>query len=321
MKTKVLVGLLSDSRIHSGESLAQRLGISRTAVWKQIRRAMDQGYQIETIRGKGYRLTESVDLLDCDEIRSGLPDSIVDRLCLSVVDEVDSTNAAVIRTKPAMGMIPVCIADSQTAGRGRRGRSWQSPAGKNLYLSLGLDFSGGFSALDGLSLVFGVALAESLEGLGLDGVQLKWPNDVYLNDSKLAGILIELQGELEEGRVQLVAGIGLNVHMTEAPEVDQAWTSLAKAAPERHWSRNDVAVAIISSVMAACEEFDEAGFSAFRDRWQQRDLFANRQLTASQGETAGTGRGIDDDGSYLIEQSGGKIVAVRAGEISLRVSS
>ncbi|MDX1757879.1 MAG: biotin--[acetyl-CoA-carboxylase] ligase [Marinobacter sp.] len=321
MKTKILVGLLADGRIHSGESLAQQLGISRTAVWKQIRRAIDRGFNIETIRGKGYRLADTVDLLDGGAIRRRLSERLAQRVSLTVLDKVDSTNAAVMRTEASDRTIPVCIADSQSAGRGRRGRAWQSPAGQNLYMSLGLEFAGGFSALDGLSLVFGVALAEALEKVGLVGVSLKWPNDVFLNGCKLAGILIELQGELEEGRVQVVAGIGLNVHMTEAPAVEQAWTSLAKAAPDREWSRNELAGEIIASVVAACDQFGEEGFEAFRQRWQRRDLFANRSLTAGQGEVAGIGRGIDADGSYLVERASGAIEAVRAGELSLRVSS
>ncbi|MDC0663253.1 biotin--[acetyl-CoA-carboxylase] ligase [Marinobacter sp. SS21] len=321
MKTKILVGLLSDGGIHSGESLAHQLGVSRTAVWKQIRRAIDQGVRIETIRGKGYRLAESVDLLDGRAILAGLAERGGDRLSLSVFDSIDSTNAAVMRAEQRPGIVPICIADSQSAGRGRRGRAWQSPAGQNLYLSLGLEFGGGFSALDGLSLVFGVALAEALEHLGLADVQLKWPNDVFLDGRKLAGILVELQGELEEGRIQVVAGIGLNVHMAEAPEVDQAWTSLAKEAPERSWSRNEVAAAVIASVLAACEEFSSRGFSAFRERWQRRDLFFGRSLSSSQGQLAGLGRGLDADGSYLIELADGAVTAVRAGEISLRAAS
>jgi len=324
MKTKILVGLLSDGGIHSGESLALQLGVSRTAVWKQIRRAIDQGVRIETIRGKGYRLAEAVDLLDGRAILAQLAKTEVgpdlERLSLSVFDSIDSTNAAVMRAESGPGTVPICIADSQSAGRGRRGRAWQSPPGQNLYLSLGLEFGGGFSALDGLSLVFGVALAEALEGLGLDDVQLKWPNDVFHDGRKLAGILVELQGELEEGRIQVVAGVGLNVHMVEAPDVDQAWTSLAKAEPERSWSRNKVAATVIASVLNACREFSHSGFEAFRDRWQRRDLFFGRPLSSAQGQLIGVGQGIDSDGSYLIESDAGVVTAVRAGEISLRAA-
>jgi BirA family biotin operon repressor/biotin-[acetyl-CoA-carboxylase] ligase len=322
MKSRVLIGLLADGQIHSGESLAASLGISRTAIWKQIRRAMDDGVRIETIRGKGYRLLTDIDLLDESRIMQGLDATRRSGIELSVLDEVDSTNAEIVRRRreSGTGRIPVCIADCQTAGRGRRGRPWQSPSGQNLYLSLGLTFQGSFAMLDGLSLVLGVAVAEALEQQGVPDVGLKWPNDIFVGGSKLAGILVELQGELEEGVVQVVAGIGLNVHMKDGTDVDQSWSSLAMAAPERNWCRSDLAASVINKVLGAVDEFAEKGFGRFAERWQSRDIFSGKALVATQGELTGTGHGIDDSGNYLIVD-GGEVVRVRAGEISLRVQS
>lgn len=322
MKSRALLGLLADGQVHSGESLAASLGISRTAIWKQIRRAMDEGIRIETIRGKGYRLLTDMDLLDQSQILQGLGEPNRSAIELTVLDEVDSTNAEIVRRRgeSGAGRIPVCIADCQTAGRGRRGRQWQSPRGQNLYLSLGLTFRGSFAMLDGLSLVLGVAVAEALEQQGVPEVGLKWPNDIFLGGSKLSGILVELQGELEEGVVQVVAGIGMNVHMTDAAGVDQAWNSLARALPERRWCRNELAASVIESVLGAVDEFAGEGFGGFRERWQSRDIFSGKALVASQGELSGTGRGIDDSGNYLIAD-GEALVKVRAGEISLRVQS
>ncbi|MDL0433768.1 biotin--[acetyl-CoA-carboxylase] ligase [Marinobacter sp. TBZ242] len=322
MKSRALLGLLADGQVHSGESLASSLGISRTAIWKQIRRAMDEGVHIETIRGKGYRLLTDMDLLDAGRIMHGLDAHRRSVIDLIVLDEVDSTNAEIVRRRreSGIGCIPVCIADCQTAGRGRRGRQWQSPWGQNLYLSLGLTFRGSFAMLDGLSLVLGVAVAEALEQQGVPDVGLKWPNDIFLGGSKLSGILVELQGELEEGVVQVVAGIGLNVHMKDGAGVDQSWSSLAMAVPERRWCRSDLAASVTSSVLDAVDEFAEQGFGGFRARWQNRDIFTGKPLVASQGELAGTGRGIDDSGNYLIA-TGEELVKVRAGEISLRVQS
>lgn len=320
MKTNVLIGLLADGQVHSGESLASCLGISRTAVWKQIKRASERGFSIETIRGKGYRLITPVDLLSADTILASLDASRRQQVELRVLDEVDSTNAEIIRHRPATGArVPVCLADSQTAGRGRRGREWLSPKGKNLYISFGLTCRGGFALLDGLSLVFGVAVAEALERAGLGGVRLKWPNDIVVEGSKLAGILVELQGELQEGVVQVVAGIGLNVHMTEATGVDQAWTSLTKTKPDVDWQRNRLAAELIESVLAVTERFAADGFAPFRSRWQDRDLFLDQSLVTTAGDWSGVGRGIDSAGNYLIETGDG-IRTVRAGEISLRVS-
>ncbi|WP_166263148.1 bifunctional biotin--[acetyl-CoA-carboxylase] ligase/biotin operon repressor BirA [Marinobacter caseinilyticus] len=322
MKTKALIQLLSDGSTHSGESLATELGVSRTAVWKQVKRAESKGYRIQTIRGKGYRLCDSVDLLDESAVLSLLPPQSRALVTLHVMDSVDSTNAEVIRQcaqEPA-GVV-VCLADTQTAGRGRRGRVWQSPPGENLYLSMGLTLPGGFAALEGLSLVIGVALTDALESMGVSGLALKWPNDLLLEGHKLAGILIELQGELE-GAAQIVAGIGLNVHMTTAPAVDQAWTSLALASPEGavKWERNRIAATLIAAILDAVDTFSNRGFVAFRERWQRRDYFQGRSLMASQGEHQGIGRGIDEAGHYRIETQNG-LTTVRAGEISLRVSA
>lgn len=322
MKANLVIGLLADGQVHSGESLANQLAVSRTAVWKQVRKAMEQGYRIETIRGKGYRMLTRVDLLSRNAVLERLDSNLRQRVDLSVLDEVDSTNAEVIRRQAEIspGTIPVCIADCQTAGRGRRGRPWRSPRGENIYISFGLTFPGGFAMLDGLSLVFGVAIAEALEVAGAQDIGLKWPNDLYCSGRKLGGILVELQGELEEGVVRVIVGVGLNVHMTAAPDVDQPWTSLARELEGQDWQRNALASALVTSVVGAADEFSASGFSPFRERWQGRDIFSGRQLAAKQGEVAGTGRGIDDQGNYLIESTDG-VEAVRAGEISLRVAA
>ncbi|WP_138438241.1 biotin--[acetyl-CoA-carboxylase] ligase [Marinobacter alexandrii] len=319
MKSKALINLLSDGDVHSGESLAGQLGVSRTAVWKQVRRAMDEGVKIETIRGRGYQLLSSVDLLDREAIFAGVDDEYRSSLSLVVLDEVDSTNAEVLRqvADGATG-VPVVIADCQTAGRGRRGRVWSSPRGQNLYLSIGLTFHGGFSVLDGLSLVLGVAVANALETLGASDIGLKWPNDIFLTTGKLGGILIELQGELQEGVVQVIAGIGINVHMAEAEEVDQPWSSLGNANPGIDWSRNAIASNIITAVLDAVHVFSENGFRDFHGPWQRRDIFAGKPLEARNGELHGTGEGIDETGNYLLRTEEG-VVPVRAGEISLRV--
>ena len=318
--SNTLLNLLADGKLHSGEALAERLGISRTAVWKQVGRALESGYPIETVRGKGYRLKGGLDLLSETRIRDALPTGLERRMQLLVLDETDSTNAEVSRSvhRWSDDRIPVCVADMQKAGRGRRGRRWHSPRGENLYLSLGLSFEGGFAILDGLSLVFGVAVADALEELGVQNVGLKWPNDIFIDDAKLGGILIELRGELEEGSVQVIAGIGMNVHMTEAEDVDQRWTSLARLGGR--WERNLLVAAILRRVLASVEKFQAVGFSVFRAAWQERDIFSGRPLLANHGEVHGIGRGIDASGHYLLERPDGTLYPVRAGEVSLRVA-
>lgn len=322
MKFKALITLLSDGQVHSGESLARQLGVSRTAIWKQVRRAMDGGLKITTIRGRGYQLISVVDLLDPEKIASQFDASLASRVTLRVLDEVDSTNAEVLRqVSSGCNKLPIIIADCQTAGRGRRGRDWRSPRGENLYLSIGLTFNGGFSVLDGLSLVLGVAVAEALEKLGAPDIGLKWPNDIFLSSGKLGGILVELQGELQEGLVRVVAGIGVNVHMSKAEDVDQPWSSLAKACPNTNWTRNQIAGTIINEVVGAADVFSSRGFDGFVGRWQQRDVYYDRLVQAQGGQVKGTGCGIDSNGNYLLRTPQGDTIPVRAGEISLRAVS
>lgn len=318
MKSNTLLSLLSDRDVHSGESLAQQLGVSRTAVWKQVRKAIREGTDIRTIRGRGYQLVSRLDLLESAAIWAELNADSKARVDLTVLDEVDSTNAEVARRMTASSS-PVVLADRQVSGRGRRGRNWASPRGQNLYLSLGLTIRGGFSALDGLSLALGVAVADAIMESGIRDIGLKWPNDLFAEKKKFGGVLVEIQGELQEGCVQVIVGIGLNVHMSEAEGVDQPWTSLGLRWPAENWVRNQLAGRVINHVLIAVDEFEVGGFGRFRDRWQQRDVFKGMPLVVRGGEMTGIGAGIDENGNYLLETAEG-VVPVRAGDISLRIS-
>jgi BirA family biotin operon repressor/biotin-[acetyl-CoA-carboxylase] ligase len=321
MKTKVLITRLNDGKIHSGQSLAIEFGVSRTAIWKFVRKALKEGFNIQTVRGRGYQLTSFVDFLDQEAIAKNLKSASSRPLMLSVVDEIDSTNAEVMRMLVrGECATPVVTAETQTAGRGRRGQPWTSPAGENIYLSVGLSLSGGFSAVDGLSLVLGVAVAEALERLGASPIGLKWPNDIFIDGVKVGGILVELQGELQEGVVHAIVGLGLNVHMTEAPDIDQPWTSLALARTQQTWNRSALVSSLTASIVDASEKFQQVGFAGFRDSWQSRDEFFNRELMARDGERQGIGQGVDSSGNYVLRTDKGEF-SVRSGEISLRAAS
>jgi BirA family biotin operon repressor/biotin-[acetyl-CoA-carboxylase] ligase len=320
MKPNTLLDLLGDHRVHSGESLAQQLGVSRTAVWKQIRKVVAEGIEVKTIRGQGYQLVTALDLLDQRKIVENLAKENAERVELVVLKEVGSTNAEVARKLLAPGSaMPVVLADAQTEGRGRRGRNWSSPKGQNLYMSMGLTLRGGFEGLSGLSLVLGVAVVRALNALGVTGAGLKWPNDLYAGGKKFGGILVEIQGELQEGQVQVIAGLGINVHMTEATDVDQPWTSLARYWPDHAWVRNELAATVINEVAAVMEQFENGGFSAFRDEWQGHDIFLGQPLSAKDGTLSGIGAGVDVGGNYQLDTATGR-VSVMAGDISLRVS-
>jgi len=321
MKTKVLITRLNDGAIHSGQSLAAEFGVSRTAIWKLVRRALQEGFDIQTVRGRGYQLKSLVDFLDWEIIAKNVESASSRPLALTVIDEIDSTNAEVMRilARGELAM-PVVTAETQTAGRGRRGQLWSSPAGENIYLSMGLSLSGGFASVDGLSLVLGVAVAEALERLGAAPVGLKWPNDIFIDGVKVGGILVELQGELQEGVVHAIVGVGLNVHMTEATNIDQSWTSLTLARPQLAWNRSVLVSSLITSIIDASDKFQRVGFAGFRDSWQSRDEFFNRELMARDGERQGIGRGIDVSGNYVLHTDEGDL-SVRSGEISLRAAS
>ncbi|SFR87549.1 BirA family transcriptional regulator, biotin operon repressor / biotin-[acetyl-CoA-carboxylase] ligase [Marinobacter daqiaonensis] len=321
MNTKPLLSLLADGQVHSGESLADTLGISRTAIWKQVKKLQEGGVQVSTIRGRGYQLGKPMDLLSDEGILSALNKASGEYVSLRVYDSIDSTNNDISRRwqDDETGIL-VSIADAQEQGRGRRGRPWQSPVGQNLYMSLGLNVTRSFTELDGLSLVAGVALQRALEGEGLEGGLLKWPNDILVGGRKLAGILIELQGELE-GSVRVIIGIGINVHMAEAPSVDQPWTSLQLANPGVSWKRNRIAASVIGQLIPAVRKFQAEGFGPFRESWNRSDTFAGRQLTATSGELSGEGCGVDTHGNYVLKTADGRFEKVHAGEISLRVSS
>ncbi|WP_148861582.1 bifunctional biotin--[acetyl-CoA-carboxylase] ligase/biotin operon repressor BirA [Marinobacter fonticola] len=318
MKDNALLSLLSDGEWHSGEDLARSLGVSRTAVWKHLNRVMGQGVRVERVRGKGYRLVETIDLLDKEIIIAGLPSLMSKRLSIDVFDAVDSTNAYLMQQSDDSGRsVRICIADRQTEGRGRRGRAWSSPAGENIYLSMALRLAGGFAALEGLSLVVGVALLRALERLGLKGAALKWPNDVLVDARKLAGILIELKGELE-GAARVVIGIGLNVHMSDRDkQVDQPWVSLDQASPDAGWKRNDIVAAVIAETLGALEVFEQEGFAAYRDEWQRHDALLGIAIRTEPDGDEGVGAGIDQAGAYLLKTAKGQKV-LRAGEISIR---
>lgn len=318
MSQNTLLRLLADGAIHSGESLARELEVSRTAIWKQVQKLHSEGLVVRRIRGKGYQLAESIDLLDGEEILQALSENQRSRVRLDVRSSTVSTNSDIqARWQQGETGLLVTIADSQSGGRGRQGRQWISPPGQNLYISFGFSIARGFSGLDGLSLVAGLALVRALEDCGAQGLGLKWPNDVLVSGKKLAGVLIELQGELE-GSVRVVIGIGTNVHMDAAEGIGQPWISLDKACPDIEWRRNLVAATLIRRLADAVALFEKEGFAVFRDEWQARDVFQGRDVDAINGGFSGAALGIDEKGNYRVQTPQGER-GVSAGEISLRV--
>lgn len=320
-RAQLIARMLADGAVHSGEQLSQRLGVSRSAVWKQVRRLESLGLEVLSVPGRGYRLAAPLDLLDETRIRDLLSMESRRRLrALTVLDEVDSTNTWLMQH--ALEFPAVCLAERQTAGRGRRGRSWVSPYTANIYLSLGWQFEDlppGFTAL---AMVAGVAAVRALRLLGVNGVGIKWPNDLYASGKKLAGILVDLQGE-SPAQVRAVIGVGVNVRMpaVAATSIDQAWTDLATHTAGRIPARNALAAVLIEALLPALDEFSLNGFSVFAEEWGALDLVAGKAVELHQhtGIVSGIAAGVDIDGALLLRTQAGMRRFV-SGDLSMRLA-
>lgn len=261
--------------------------------------------------------------LEKNRILGGLPPSARETLgSLTVLDEVDSTNRFLMQgeTFAAPGT-HVCVAEVQTAGRGRRDRGWVSPFGANLYLSVMRALDAAPQALQGLSLATGVAVARALRSVGAEAIALKWPNDILLGGRKLGGILLEATGSAA-GSSRVVTGVGINVEMpAEAgANIDQPWTDLASH--DLHPGRNRLASCVLAEVLAAQTQFGVAGFDGFRRDWEALDALRDREVELDSGSSRRTGvaRGVDATGALVLEIDG-RCETVLAGDVSLRLTA
>ena len=311
-----LLALLADGQFHSGEELGDALGVSRAAVWKQLKKLEDLDVPFSSVKGKGYRLHDAIELLDESQIRS----CISQRLdILELLLDVDSTNTYLFnRASDHMGKRYAVMAEKQHHGRGRRGRQWVSPFGRNIYLSLLVSFSGGMSALEGLSLTTAIAVERALRRLNIDGVGLKWPNDIYAEGRKLAGILLEVTGEYNS-HCQVVIGIGLNLSMSEseAKDIDQPWVDLRSLNP--NLSRNEVAGVLLDELLTCIDTFQKEGFAPLQEYWSERDIYHESEVSvvSPSQEITGVVKGVNRKGELLLKTSRGMEV-ISAGELSVR---
>ena len=308
-----LISILADAEFHSGEQLGERLGMSRAAINKHIQTLRDWGVDVFTVPGKGYSLPEPIQLLDEEQIARQIEHGRV-----TVLPVIDSTNQYLLDRFSELQSGDACVAEYQQAGRGRRGRKWFSPFGSNLYLSMYWRLEQGPAAAIGLSLVIGIVIAEVLQSLGADKVRVKWPNDLYLQDRKLSGILVELTGKTGDA-AQIVSGAGINLMMrrVESDVVNQGWISLQEAGISI--DRNQLAACLIKELRAGFKLFENEGLAPYLGRWEKLDNFINRpvKLIIGDKEIFGISRGIDAQGALLLEQEG-VIKPWIGGEISLR---
>ena len=309
----------------SGDVLARAAGTTRAAIWKRIAGLRAAGVAISAQAGVGYALERPLDLLEAGAIREALAPSAREELAgLEVAWSIDSTSSELLRRNTDLRGSQVLLAERQTGGRGRRGRTWASPLAAHLYLSVARHFGGGLARLGGLSLVAGVAAAQALHALGHTGVRLKWPNDLVVVDGdglrKLGGLLIEGGGE-HGGPVRAVIGLGLNVHMpaTFARDIDQPWCDL-DALGGTH-ARNAVAAVVLSHLLPALAEFDRDGFEPFLARYAAFDALAGRavSLHLHDGDMTAVAEGIAHDGALRVRLDDGVVRMLHSGEVSVRM--
>ncbi|WNW12115.1 bifunctional biotin--[acetyl-CoA-carboxylase] ligase/biotin operon repressor BirA [Pseudomonas sp. DTU_2021_1001937_2_SI_NGA_ILE_001] len=312
-----LLKLLADGEFHSGEVLGEELGISRSAVWKQLQQMVAElGVEVHKVRGRGYRLANALSLHDVAVIQAaGTPPgwSVV------ALESVDSTNAEAARLIASDIALPaLVVAERQTAGRGRRGRQWISPFAENLYFSVLLRIEGGMRQLEGLSLLVGLAVVEVLRETGVAAAGLKWPNDILVGRRKLAGILLELMGDPADV-CHVVIGVGINVNMQQAAEVDQAWTSV-RLETGRLSDRNVLAGRLAERLQMHLARHQRDGFSAFQDEWERNHLWQGREVSLLSGveRIEGVVLGIDALGALRLEVNGVE-KSFSGGELSLRL--
>lgn len=314
-----ILKLLSDGKFHSGEAIARHFKVSRATVWNALQHAEQLGVEVFSVRGRGYKLPQAVTLLNEQAILSAVGDQST-WLKLEVHDHLPSTNSYLMQNVSTQKHATCVVANLQTSGRGRRGRSWQAGLGTSLTFSLLWRFQCGASALSGLSLAVGVALMRSLHQFGITNSQLKWPNDVLVNHEKLAGILIELQGDME-GPSTAVIGMGINLNLPASlkQQIDQPVTDLASAFTQTV-DPNHLLGVLLKHMADVLLAFEQSGFSALRDEWTQHHAYHNqavRMLMPDGREAQGVVQGIAEDGSLLVTTTDG-LQRFISGEISLR---
>ncbi len=317
---KLLLRHLADGRFHSGQKLAAELNLSRTAIWKQIRKLRDKGLEIHSVTGRGYRLGQPLEWLDRVRIQRAMeipesgPTPVIEiHTCL------DSTNTYLLQNAIRLDSAHICLAETQTAGKGRLGRRWVSPFGCNIYLSMSWRFRSG-SAVTGLSLAVGVAVVQALHETGFSELRLKWPNDILWRGKKLGGILIEGISE-HQGENIVVIGLGVNLWLPfrAAREIDQPWVdgrTILGCLPQRNLTIGK----IISRIHSLLNSYEDQGLAPWLDLWRRLDCVLGRKVELVQHGHRFFARAVDinHEGLLLLEDQSGAVKVLTAGDVKLR---
>ncbi len=313
-----LLRLIADGEFHSEEKLGAILGLSRTAVCNAINSLGRYGLMVDAMRGKGYRLSQPIEFLDREKLLSAIDlDAVKLIRRLDIFEEIDSTSQYLLERSQKHAC--VVLAEYQNCGRGRRGSCWLSPLGAGLNLSIGWHFDKPAVSLNWLALASGVAVARALGSMGFDGIELKWPNDIFFRGKKLGGLLVETRGEIA-GQSDVVLGVGLNIAVPVGfkEQIDQPYTALAEVKatlPER----NRIVTSVISELVVLLQHHIECGTEAILDEWRRYDCMRGRRVTlkSQDCEISGLVLGIDGDGALMMSTNRG-VQRYVAGEIRVR---
>lgn len=317
-----LLKALACGEFLSGTELGEICGVSRTAIAKHIEGLKGVGIDVFSVKGKGYRLSSPLSLLDEVSILKHFHSALnkTDKqLSLSVLSQVDSTNTYLKQHLPTLTSGHAVIAESQSAGRGRHGRTWISPFATSIYLSMYWRFGTGYQALSGLSLVIGLAVVDTLTEIGIPNAKLKWPNDVYINMQKIAGVLIEVEGAVGDA-AHCIIGIGLNVQLPDdITGIEQSYTDIQSHLGISLVDRNKLTAVLLKNMHRIISTFEEKGISPFINRWESLNVFANKGVKLMMGNQSieGICLGINDDGAIRMQVDGVE-QAFHGGEISVR---
>ena len=314
MKEKIIYFLRNTQGFLSGEEISKSLSLSRSAVWKHIKRLREEGYKIEAVSHRGYRLVTCPDKFLPDIIKTGLETKIIgcDIICY---DSAESTMD--IASQKAFSGSPeglVVCAETQTKGRGRLGRQWSSPKGKGLYFSIVLRPKVLLHEISGLTLFMSVAVSKAIKKICDISVKIKWPNDLIVDQKKVAGILTELNGEVDRINF-VVVGIGINVNESKC-FLSKSVTSLFNQS-----GKKILRVKLLQEILKEIERyyalFQDQGFAPILDEWRDLSETLGKHVRVIQSSGVVEGRAVDVDGqgALLVEQEDKTIIKRTSGEI------
>jgi BirA family transcriptional regulator, biotin operon repressor / biotin---[acetyl-CoA-carboxylase] ligase len=316
-----LITILNDGHFHTGDEIGEKLNITRAAIWKSTEKLADYGIAIQSVKSKGYALSEPLLLLDSKKIKLTLSEKIINLIDLEILETTPSTNEQ-LKNITKKSPFTIVLSEQQTQGKGRLGRNWHSPFGQNIYFSCHYRFQKDVSKLAGLSLVVALATINALHKFqSKNRFAIKWPNDILVDAKKLAGILIEINAEAH-GLADVIMGVGINCNMLhiKPDHIDAPWTSLRQISGE-FADRNELVAALITYVVDYIQKFEVSGLSPFITEWRKYDYLSGKTITVANGnakELTGVATGIDKQGHLLLKLDNGNIQTFSSGDTTLR---